>query len=139
MNCRRYIRKTVAQAATLLLLAALLLAGPVSPAAPLHALEQEACGSSCPCEEPPAETSVTIHHTCCGPAETADPAAAPVDEHCPPDCQDCNCCTGLVMALLPTAEDSPPERFTSDGSAMSYQAPVSGHPSGIFKPPRSFT
>jgi len=98
-------------------------------------------GMTCPCEAPPPVV-------CAGTAGNTDccsTAAGPVDEETPgggcesDECPKCICCTGLVTALLPTAADCPPVRFSARAPATSYQTPACGHPSGIFKPPRSLT
>jgi hypothetical protein len=108
--------------------------GPAGPGA-ASAFGSEACGDSCPCDEP----QVAEHDDDGCNEEAADEhedGTSPDDE-CPEDCPSCGCSPGVALTMVAltmptTSPPSSPNLTTSPSNAA-----ATGIGTGVFRPPRS--
>jgi len=90
------------------------------------------CCAACPCETAAAPVGGDSHHDHC---DQGSPLNESHDQ-CPPGCEDCACCPGVVAAVLPSTS---PHLGAALFCAVAYASPIDtsgGRPSRIFKPPR---
>jgi hypothetical protein len=124
---------SVLRATAVWLLVMFMFLGAAGPGA-AAAFASEACGDSCPCDEPqPAE------HDDDGCNEEADghEDGSPPDDECPEDCRGCGCSPGfaLTMATLTIETTAPP--WSPNLTPPPSNAAAAGMGTGVFRPPRS--
>ena len=82
----------------------------------------ETCAQDCPCDAADAD---------------AGHDAGDVIAECGPDCPNCDCCTGLVTAVVPSTMRLP-SRLPPEGHDVGHPPSLAtGSPANIFIPPRS--
>ena len=120
------------------LLAALVLLAPLGMGGSAAA---EAEAPACPCKGAPAidragqagQADSEAHAD----AADLDPCGSvPAEDGCPPDCPDCGCCPGVLLVVLPQVAPRLPLPTISSGAPAPSEAPASGAPASIFRPPR---
>ena len=102
------------------------------------------CGVSCPCDDAHASddgdhvSHRDAHHDA---GESDHHDEGPVDddgaEDCPDDCPDCDCCSGVVLAVVPLSTPSVQAPYCSFEAPRPPEAQPVGAIFDVYRPPRS--